>query len=328
LGNEFLSEENVTAVVSWFRARHPVLWFIWMEMFVRRSLVKYKADLFFSPDGFMPLSAGVPSCIVIHDINFFHRPNDLPLCSRMYYNYFFPRFARRAKRICTVSEFSANEISSAYHVETSRIKICYNGISSGFRAISNEQKNKIRQSYTDGQPFFIFAGSIHPRKNLVNLLKAFELFRSSGKTMKLVVTGKEFFGNRKLKQVHRKMQYKGDVVFTGPLKQSELDLLMGSAEALTFIPLYEGFGLPVIEAMASDVPVITSDVTSLPETGGDAAIYVDPGDYRAIADAMNLLTDSPLLKKELIKKGRIQKTKFSWDKTAECVWQTLESLNK
>ena len=326
---EIIYGENVTPVVIGFPARHPFLWFMWFEFAITKALEKYKADLFFSPDGFMSLRTKVPSFIVIHDINFFHRPKDLPLLSRIYYNYFFPRFARKARMISTVSKFSKRDIASAYNIEMSKIEVNYNGVTTDFRPSDDTEKKIVKDKFTAGKPFFIFIGNIHPRKNLINLLKAYDHFRSgSGKEIKMVIIGEKLFMNKDLNKVYQDLVFHKDVIFTGYLNTDELIRLLSSAEALTFVPYFEGFGLPILEAMMCDVPVITSNVTSLPEIAGDAAIYADPSDYLSISEAMKLLIFTPGKKNDLIQKGRIQSEKFSWHKTTEGLWETIQNIEK
>ena len=320
---------NVTPVVIGLPARHPFLWYLWFEFAVTKALKKYKADLFFSPDGFMSLRTKVPSLIVIHDINFFHRPKDLPFLTRKYYNYFFPRFARKARKISTVSEFSKRDIATSYNIEMSKIEVHYNGVTSDFRPSDDTQKRIVKDKFTSGKPFFIFIGNIHPRKNLINLLKAFDHFRSiSGKEIRMVIVGEKLFRNKDLNKVYHDLVFQNDVIFTGYLDTDELIKLLSAAEALTFVPYFEGFGIPILEAMMCDVPVITSNVTSLPEIAGDAAIYADPSDYLSISEAMKLLIFTPGKKNELIQKGRIQREKFSWIKTTEGLWETIQNIEK
>lgn len=324
---EFIFSDNIIPIVVHPPARHPVLWFIWFEFSIPRILKKYNADIFFSPDGFLSLRTKLPSVIVIHDINFVHRPFDLPFPARWYYRHFFPRFAKKAWKISTVSEFSKHDISSAFHIQPDKIDVHHNGVSSFFKPVAEENKEKTREKYTGGKQFFIFSGSLHPRKNLVNLLKAFDHFRNkTGRDFRMVIAGRKMFMNQKMIQVHRGMNYRDDVIFTGFLPVNELAGLLAAAEALILVSYYEGFGLPVLEAMVCDVPVIVSDRTSLPEIAGDAALYTDPDDHINIADMMEKLVTFPELRADLVKKGRYRAMQFSWNRAAAGLWNTIESL--
>jgi len=322
---EFIFEKNVIPVKTGPPARHPFLWFIWFEFSVPRILKKYKADLFLSPDGYLSLRTNCPSICVIHDINFFHRPKDLPLLNRWYYNFFFPLFAKKAIRIGTVSEFSKQDISESYGISPEKIDVMHNGANELYQPNDTVVKKRTRELVTGGVPYFIFIGTLHPRKNLANLLRAFDSFRkSSPKEFKLVVVGARYFLTAELDNVYKSMKFRNDVIFSGRLSSQELADALAASEALVFVPHYEGFGIPLIEAMNCDVPVVASNVTSLPEVAGDAAIYVDPTDIEDIAAAMKRIVFEPGLRDDLIAKGRLRKTIFSWDKTALELWKMIE----
>ena len=324
----FVFEKNVTPVVVRPAARHPFLWFFWFELAVPRILKKYKADLFLSTDGYLSLRSDVPSLCVIHDINFFHRPKDLPFWSRLYYNFFFPKFARKAVRIGTVSEFSRKDIASAYGVPSSKIDVMYNGSNELYSPAVSTRRDQIRKRVTGGVPYFIFIGTLHPRKNLVNLLKAFDMFSAgSAREYRLIIVGARFFLNASLEKVYKSMKYSDRVIFKGRLGPWDLAETLCAAEALTFVPFYEGFGIPLIEAMNCDIPVIASNVTSLPEVAGDAALYADPSDVEGIARAMSRVVTEPGLRDSLVEKGRIRREMFSWNKTAEQLWKMIEKAS-
>jgi len=327
--SDFIFEKNVTPVVIFPPTRHPFLWFIWFEFSVPAALKKCNADFFFSPDGFLSLRTKLPSACIIHDINFYHRPYDLPFFSRIFYNYFFPRYAKKAVRIGTVSHFSKNDISESYGITPEKIDVMYNGAHELFKPADITTQWKTRDLISGGKPYFIFIGSLHPRKNLVNVLKAFDAFSNDfTEDFKLVIVGTKSFLNSEADKLYKTMRYKNDVIFCGRLSAEKLSEALVAAEALIFVPHFEGFGIPMIEAMNCDVPVIASDVTSLPEVAGDAALYADPTDYWDIAMAMERIVTEPELKEDLILKGRIQRQKFSWDTSAEELWKLLESSMK
>jgi glycosyltransferase involved in cell wall biosynthesis len=323
---EFIFSENVIPVKVFPPTRHPLLWYLWLEWAVPRVLKKIQAEVFLSPDGFLSLSTKVPSVAVIHDLNFHHRPQDLPFLTRTYYRYFFPRFARKAIRIATVSEFSKNDIAVTYGINPSRIDITFNGANEMYRPLTDGEKEKVRKSYTAGEEYFIFVGALHPRKNVPRLLKAYDIYRSRlGTNLKLVIAGARMFGNQELEHTLAHMQHPDEVVFTGRLPAEDLHLLMGAAHALVFVPLFEGFGIPIVEAMYCDVPVITSNVTSMPEVAGEAALYADPEKAESIAGAMIRIVEDGNLRDQLIQKARVQRAKFSWNQTALKLWECIET---
>ena len=170
---EFIFSDNITPVVAGPPTRHPVLWFYWFEFVIPGILKKYKADLFLSPDGFLSLSTKIPSVGVIHDINFVHRPKDLPFLTRYYYNYFFPKFAQKAHKLATVSEYSKNDISDSYNIIPEKIDVVYNGCSTLYKPLDKKTINKTREKYSNGNEYFLFIGALNPRKNVSRLLKSF-----------------------------------------------------------------------------------------------------------------------------------------------------------
>ncbi|HLN72073.1 MAG TPA: glycosyltransferase family 1 protein [Prolixibacteraceae bacterium] len=322
--NEFVFSENITPVVLFPPTRHPLLWIIWFELQIPRMLKKYKADLFFSPDGYLSLNTGVKQLAAIHDINFVHRPKDLPWLKAKYYNFFFPRFARKAKRIVTVSSFSKEDIHNTYHIGNDKIDVVYNGINTLYRPTSAEEKEITKVNYSKGKEYFLFIGSLHPRKNIVGLLKAFDAFRQSVTSdVKLMIVGGSMFKTGEIEQTYSRMQYKEEVIFTGRVSSEALQQILGAALALTFVPFFEGFGIPVIEAMSAGVPVISSNTTSLPEVGGQAVLYVDPYDVGQLKDAMVKISQDKEYRQSLIEAGFQQKEKFSWDKTARLLWESI-----
>jgi glycosyltransferase involved in cell wall biosynthesis len=322
---EFLFSDNVTPVVISPPARHPLLWYIWFEWRIPRILRKYKADLFLSPDGYLSLSTRVKQLAVIHDINFAHRPKDLPFLYALYYNYFFPKFARRAKRIATVSYYSKEDIVRSYHIDPDKIDVVYNGVNKLYTPTSPAEQAATRNKYADGIPYFLYIGSLHPRKNICGLLRAFDAYRTAtGKETKLLITGDALFKTDDIVKTYEGMRHRKDVIFTGRLSTKDLHQVLGAAMALTFVPFFEGFGIPVIESMSAGIPVICSNTTSLPEVGGHAVLYADPFVVSQIKDAMIRIANETELRETLILKGQKQQQKFSWDKTAEMLWGSIQ----
>jgi glycosyltransferase involved in cell wall biosynthesis len=322
---DFIFADNVTPVVIGPPARHPLLFYIWFDFQIPKILKKYKADLFLSPDGYLSLRTKVPQLAVIHDINFVHRPDDLPWLIEKYYNFFFPRFARIAKRIATVSFYSKEDIARSFKISYDKIDVVYDGINQIFEPLSEKEKITVRQKYTDGAEYFLFVGALHPRKNVSGLLNAFDSFKAdSDNNIKLIIVGGEMHKTSDIFETYENMRYKNDVVFSGRVSTSELHDIFGAALALTFVPFFEGFGIPVVEAMSAGVPVICSNTTSIPEVGGNAVIYADPMKIDQITDAMLKLANDKELRKELIEKGFEQKNKFSWDETAHLLWESIK----
>ncbi len=325
----FIFSDNVIPIIINPPARHPVLWYLWFEFSVKRVLTKLKADLFLSPDGFLSLSSKQKQISVIHDINFIHRPKDLPFFTRIYYTHFFPLYAKKAHKIVSVSEFSKSDIIGQFAIPENKISVVFNGCNAMYIPVSEDVKAKTKKKYTEGKNYFIFIGTFHPRKNLARLLLAFEQFKIETQSdFKLILVGTKMFLTKDMEQVYNSSRFKKDIIFTGRLNPEELHHVLASAFAMTFVPLFEGFGIPLLEAMNCDVPVICSKTTALPEVAGNAALYVNPFDINEIKNAMVLITKDSEIKNNLIYNGRKRSVLFSWEKTAQKLWEIInETLN-
>ena len=321
---QFVFSPNVTPVVVHPQARHPILFYIWFEWSLPAMLRKYKIDLFLSPDSYLSLSTKVPTCLVIHDLAFEHYPEHFVLSHRLYWRHYSPLFARKAKRIATVSTFSKEDISKHYGIPPSRIDVVYNGAHDEYRPLTFDEREDVKKQYSDGCEYFVFAGALHPRKNIVNLLKAFVAFKKRQHTnMKLVIVGRMAWKYEEVEQMRNEMQFKNDVKWVGYMNVDELSRVIGGAYALVYASLFEGFGIPILEAMQCDVPAIVSNTSSMPEVAGDAALLVDPKDHLDIAEKMHLLYKDEALRKKLIANARIQVQKYTWEGSAKRLWESM-----
>jgi glycosyltransferase involved in cell wall biosynthesis len=326
-GRKMAFPENTEVHIMPPAARHPLLWYTWHEWQLPGLLKRIKADLFLSPDGIISLRSHVTALPVIHDINFLHRPGDLPPLTSRYYNHFFRRFAARTERILTVSEFCRKDISSGLGVDVSQIDVAYNGVSDYFSPAGEEQNEKFRARLTGSNPYFLFVGNFSPRKNIAGVVKAFEYFRNTyGTNYKLVLAGGRLFLNNETDRVINSSGWKDDIILTGSVRHEELRMYYSAARALVFTPWFEGFGIPAAEAMRCGTPVILSETTSLPEVGGDAALYVNPANPEETAGALHRIISDETLSTRLIQTGLRQSQKFTWDKTAAAVMISIEKI--
>lgn len=322
---KFIFADNVKPVVLFPPARHPFLYIAFFEFAVARYLRKIKADLYLSPDGYLSLRSKVKQIAVFHDLNFEHFPQDFPKIHLWHYKKFFPKYARRADKIITVSGFSKKDICECYDINPDKIEVAYNGANEIFSPVSEDVKKETRDKYTEGNPYFMFVGSLHPRKNLARLFTSFDLFKKrNNNDIKLLIVGSKRWWTEPIKNAYEAMTHKDDVIFTGRLSAEDLHLVTASALASVYVSYFEGFGIPIVEAFKCDTPVITSNVTSMPEVANDAALLVDPFNEESIADAMETILDEEV-RHDLIEKGRIRRQDFSWDKAAEIWWKVLES---
>ena len=320
---KYIFASNVTPIVLMPPARHPLLYICYFELSVTRFLRKLKPDLFYSPDGYLSLRTEVPSVAHFHDLSFEHFPKDMPSLVLWHYRKYFPKFAHKARRIITVSEFSKKDICECYNIDTEKIDVVYNGANEIFVPLSAEEQQQIRDRYTQGKPYFMFVGSLHPRKNLARLFRAYDLFKKqSAADVKLVIVGEKRWWTEDIRQAYEGMSCKEEVVFLGHLSAEMLHEITAAAYASVYVSYFEGFGIPIVEAFRCKVPVITSNVTSMPEVAAGAALLADPFDENDIAKAMLKIQDEKL-RSDLIVKGWERKNCFSWDLAAQQIWQSL-----
>ncbi len=307
-------------------ARRPWLIRWWFGRPLSRVLCSWKADAFVSLEG--PLATGMPETFpqlsVIHDLNFEHRPEGLPSVWARFYRQEFPKYARMAHALGTVSEYSRQDLSKTYGLDASLIHVFPNAADSSFIPSTEAEKEASRQAHAKGNRYFVFVGSIHPRKNVDGLLAAFETYCELGGTWDLVVVGVAMW-SAELPEMGDAAS--GRVHLLGRLNHEALVSALAGAEGMVFVPWFEGFGIPVVEAMACSVPVIASNVTALPEVCGEAAFaMVDPADSDAIARRMMEMESDPTKAHNAAERGLRRSEEYSWSKTAEKLSQSLDLI--
>jgi glycosyltransferase involved in cell wall biosynthesis len=296
---------------------------------VRKHVVKQKANVFFSPDGFIPLGMSIPKVSMVHDVAYLRYPEYLQPRIRKFYATWMPRYLAYTDHIITVSEFSKNELIAGYNIHPEKISVVYNGITDAYKPVSEEQKKKTRERYAKGKPFFIYLGAIHPRKNILTLVRAFERFKSANASdHQLVLAGRASWHTEEVFKAIAQSQWKDSIHLPGYVATSEAAGLVASAEAMIYPSFYEGFGLPLVEAMACGVPVICSNASSLPEVAGNASLLFDPLDVDQLSNQIKKITDDNQLRKEMILKGQERSKFFSWDKAATQVYEILDRFAK
>ena len=325
--SKFIFAPNVKPVVIPPPARHPILWYIWFEWSVWYALKKYKADIFISTDGFLSLRTNVPSIVVVHDLAFEHYPKHLPFKFRFYLQKFTPLFVKKSLLTITVSEFSKKDIVEHYNTNPEKIAVVYNGVNELYKPLNFEEKTLIQEKYAQGAEFFVFTGAIHPRKNINKLLKAFEIFKNRQRSnMKLLIIGRYAWNSDDIKHNIETHPYKEDVIHFDYMQVEELCKVIGAAYALTFVSLLEGFGIPVVEAMKCNVPVIVSNTTSLPEVAGDAGLLVNPEDENDIAEKLIKIYKDENLRESLIGNCKTQIEKFDWNQSATIFYDKIMNV--
>jgi glycosyltransferase involved in cell wall biosynthesis len=320
--SSFIFGPNVHPVVLFPPARHPFLWFIWFEWSVANWLNKHQPSLFISTDGFCSLRAKTPTITVIHDIAYEHFPNHVGKLVRRYYQYFVPKFIHHSQRIVTVSEFTKSDVIAHYQTPASKIDVVYNAAKEVYQPITKEEQEQVRMNVSNGKPYFVYVGSIHPRKNIVQLLEAFELFKTQTKSaVKLIIVGRKAWQHDDVEATLDQLLSKNDIQFLGHLSSEETASIVASSLAMCYVSLFEGFGIPIVEAQQAGTAVITSNLSSMPEAAGAGALLVDPKDTQSIADAMQRIFDDTALRETLIQRGFENCKRFSWEQSARKLWE-------
>lgn len=319
----FIYADNVKPVVLGPQARHPFLFILWFDWSVKNWINKNRPDLFLSPDGYLSLNARVNSLPVIHDLNFEHYPEGIPRISRWYYRTFFPKFAALAKRIVTVSEYSSKDIQKVYEIPKDDIDVVFNGVSDEFW---QEEKRENWVNNVVGGEYILHVGSLHKRKNIEGCIAVYKAYRQQGGTSKLLFLGAPMWRGHGYDQLCEASGFGTDIHFQGRVSNDELAAAYQHANCLLYLSLFEGFGIPLVEAMASSCPVVCSNTTSLPEVAGDAALLVNPLDAEETATAVLKMEQNAEFRAKKILEGKAQAAKFTWDNTAAKLWASIEKL--
>lgn len=322
--SRWIFADNIVPKVIKPPARHPILFFLWYEILLPIFFKKDKIDVFYSPDGFLSLRSRVPTLVVTHDLAYLHFPEHLPLKHLWYYRYFVPKFLKRADHIIAVSEYTKEDIRKQFNISSSKVSVAYNSLPE-----RDIDENVNPRDYTHGSPYFIYIGSLHPRKNITGLIESFNIFKKRYQTRhKLILIGRFAWRCDKIRKALQNSPYISDILHLQRVPDRQVYSYIKHADGMLYISLFEGFGIPVIEAMKFSVPVICSNVSSLPEVGGDAAIVVNPHDYHDIAEKMFELVENKNLKEELSVRAKLNLQRFDWQHSADIIYAELVKLVK
>ena len=283
------------------------------------DLWRARVDLFHAPHYVVSPLTLCPFVVTIHDCIHLRFPQYLPNRAAYYYaRVVMSSSARRARRVLTVSRASKQDILHFLKIPADKIEVIYNALDEGLAAApSAGEVARVQQRFQLTSPFVLYAGNIKPHKNVDRLIHAFSLLRQRGAgDTKLLVIGDEVSKYQNLRRLVHRYQLHQHVRFLGFVPDETLAVLYRLASVFVFPSLYEGFGLPPLEAMAAGVPVITSNVSSLPEVVGDAALLINPLDAGAIAEAMARVLEDPALRADLIRRGHERVKVFSWQQAA------------
>jgi glycosyltransferase involved in cell wall biosynthesis len=290
----------------------------WLQVSLARQVRASRAHLFHAPAGISPFWQPCPTVITVHDLAILRYPETFDPLWRVYAMVTLRLALPRAEAVIAISESTRRDISEYFSLPTDRVHVIHNGYDRKFRPIADQERlTSIRHRLGLPERFVLSVGTLEPRKNISRLLEAFRHFKSqSDIPHKLVLAGDRGWLHADILEQIQSLALEQEVLFTGYVDDDDLPLLYSAAEMLVYPSLYEGFGLPPLEAMACGCPVVTSDVSSLPEVVGDAAIRVDPYDVAAIARAMADLLNRPDLRAGLVEQGLQRARLFSWERAA------------
>lgn len=322
--HDFIFADNVHPLICKPSTRFPLLITAFFQLSLPIVLKRIKADVFISMDGWIPCNINIPIINVIHDLNFEHHPEFISPFYRPHFKKWFPIYAQKSTKIIAVSQYTKADIQQTYGVDENKVEVVYNGVNERFQPFMPERVNEVRRIYADNCPYFIFVGRILPRKNLERTLEAFVAFKKhTHSNVKFLVVGSKSKHYRLNPQFKKSIQA-NDILFLGRQPFENLKDLLGGALALTYLSLYEGFGVPILEGFQAGVPVITSNITSMPEIAADAAITVNPYSIEDIKNAMVRVWEDENKRKELILKGLQRVKDFSWEESANQFGEIVE----
>lgn len=322
---KFIYAPNIHPVIIKPQARFPLAWTIWYNWMVPFYLKRIKADVFISADGFCSLNTSVPQCLVIHDVAFLHYPQFISKAHLNHYQKNTKLYINKAKVVVTVSAYSKQDIVQQFQVSATKLHVVGNAANAVFQPIDYAEREKVKEKYTGGAEFFLYTGSLHPRKNLINLLKAFSQFKKRLRSnMKLLIAGRLAWKTEEFTKLLNTFKFRQDVVLTGYINRQELALLTSSAYAMVYPSYFEGFGVPPLEALQCGVPAIVSNRSAMPEVGAGAYLYVNPESVEDIADKMMLIYKDEALRSRLIANGMERVKLYNWDVEAEKMWNCIQ----
>ncbi len=292
---------------------------LWENFTLPRALRRDGADLYFSPAYVLPIRLPCPGVVTIHDISYQVHPEWFPPVRSRYVRLLSRRSARRARLILTVSEFSKTEICRHYGIPPSRVRAIHEAAERRFfEPVSEETVNEVRSTYALPEVFILYVGSLHQRRQIPEMMAALtRLHREGGFRHRLVLVGhNNYYPPLDVSDLIQSAGAKDIVQYLEFVPEKDLPPLYAAADFVVYISRYEGFGLPVLEAMAMGKPVVTAGVNALAEVADDAALLVDPTSTDEIARAFRRLAEDTGLRENLVQRGRKRAASFSWEKAA------------
>lgn len=307
---------------------------LWTHLRLSAELLLHPPDVLFVPAHVLPIALPLRprlrSVVTIHDLGYLHFPEAHTKQQRLYLRLSTLWSARVASHVIAISQATRDDLLRHTGIDASKISVIYHGLAPHFRPVDDSQaRSQVQQRYgivAPGQParpYLLYVGTVQPRKNLVRLIEAFSQAHRANPDLLLVIAGKRGWLTEAIERRANELGIAEHVRFTGYVEDADLPILLSGALAFALPSLYEGFGMPVLEAMACGTPVLASNTSALPEVAGDAALLVNPTDTTEIAAAIERLANDTALRAELRARGLARVAQFTWERCAD---QTLDVL--
>lgn len=294
----------------------------WEKFYLTHELNRYQVDLLHDPSFSLPFNYQKPKILTVHDLSFLRFPAAFTARTYFYHKLFLGKVIEMADIVIAVSENVKQDIKEFYRTKDKKLRVIYEGVNDIYLEPDDCGMNgKASNKFTAGKPYILSVSAMNPRKNIPRILKAFSLLKDRHKDLLLVLVGRKAWGCADIEKTVNELDLNGRIIFTGYVDDNTLRCLYKNSLAFLYPSLYEGFGLPLLEAMACGTPVITSNISAMPEIAGQAALLVDPFNHCQIAEAIESILVNAPVRNELIRQGKERLKCFSWRRAAE---QTLE----
>ena len=321
--NKIYNSERIFKEVK-IKSNKPISRILQEKYLWPRLISEHKIDLLHSPISYIPLGVNIPSIITIHDLGFFHFPENYTLLRRKFLKKMIAYSVEKAIKTITISEFTKKDVIKTFNTNPDKISVIYEGMDKEkYQKKSNTKKFEIaREKYDLSDKYILSVGHLEPRKNYLRLIKAFEIIKKKNKlSHKLIIIGRENWKFKEIFELINKLGLNEHVVLTRFVSEDDLITIYQNADVFVTASIFEGFGFTPLEAMAAGIPVAASNASSIPEVVGDAANMFDPLDVDDIANKIYEVICIDRLRKELVHKGHKNLKRFDWK---ECCSQTVQ----
>ncbi|MGC9522964.1 MAG: glycosyltransferase family 4 protein [Anaerolineae bacterium] len=297
-----------------FSTNRPERRILWEQTVLPRLLSRLQADLLHAPAFVAPIASRCAQVITVHDLSFLRYPKYFRTGNRIYLALMTGIACRRAAGVIAVSDFTGQEVTKLLKVSPERVHTVYHGVAPRFRPLPEEDVARFRRIHGLPERFILYMGTLEPRKNLIRLIQAFDKLRDP--SLHLVLAGAKGWLYEEIFAEVERLDLTDRVHFPGFVPDEDQAFWYNAARVFAYVSVYEGFGMPVVEALACGAPTVTASTTSLPEAGGSGVLLTPPDDVGAMADALHRVLSDPVLRGRLRELGFAQAARFSWDTTA------------